>query len=166
MNAEAIKYLHLYTGTEVAKANGKDIQVHTLIGVYNDGKNIKCDLKHRGLHLKEDVPLDTIALLLRPLVSITQAELKEIFLIVFKRHFPLNGGISYLTNKGHGFGPRFVLSSGLDRLGFEIDGYIWADTDLSNRIFNQHKVTIFLLKQGFDLFNLLPQGAALDKTKL
>lgn len=33
-------------------------------------------------------------------------------------------------------------------------------------LYNQHQATIYLLSKSFDLFNLIPEGLAIDKTTL
>jgi hypothetical protein len=103
---------------------------------------------------------------LRPLTDMTEDEMKTIYKIVFKKDFPKSGTILWYPDKNTYSDPRHVLSSGVNRLGVENSGRIWADCDMQIWKYNQHEVTIYLLNQHFDLFDLIASGEAIDKTKL
>lgn len=100
--------------------------------------------------------------ILRKVETISDDEKKELFSIVFGRDFPKSGQIIWRSDKTTSSDPRWILMSGVDRLGIEISGNVWADCDLHNYKFNQHLVTKFLLKKGFDLFELIKNNKAVE----
>lgn len=97
-------------------------------------------------------------------VDMTEDEMKEIFNLIFKRIFPPSGNILLfdLGKKEE----RRVLWTGVERVGIDLSGDIWADSDLHIYKFNPHLITAYLLKQRFDLFELIKNGEAIDKTTL
>jgi len=98
---------------------------------------------------------------LRKISDITEIERKQLFNLVFGRAFPDNGGQVFIDKKPS----RWVLSSGLDRLGIQENGEVWYDCDLSPYKFNQHLVTLFFLEKHFDLFGLIEDGLATEVSK-
>lgn len=106
--------------------------------------------------------------ILRPLSDITKDELSTLWSVVFTREF--NGVIhkhkANDTGRGSYAAERYVMSSGVERLGVEFDGNIWADSDLSVWRHNKHKITAYLLSKHFDLFGLIESGESIDKTTL
>ena len=70
------------------------------------------------------------------------------------------------TGRGSYAAERYVMHSGVERLGVEFDGSIWADSDFSVWRYNKHKITAYLLSNHFDLFGLIESGEAMDKTTL
>ena len=111
---------------------------------------------------------DDIKPILRPLSDISKDELSNLWNIVFNREF--NGVIHKFkandTGRGSYAAERYVMHSGVERLGVEFDGNIWADSDLSVWRYNKHKITAYLLSNHFDLFGLIESGEAIDKTTL
>lgn len=103
---------------------------------------------------------------LRPISDMTESERKEIYKIVFKRDFPTSGRIGFLPDKSTFSDPRWILQTGVDRLAIEMSGSIWADCDLQTIKYNEHLITAYLLKQRFDIFGLIENEIAIDKTKL
>lgn len=149
--------LHLYIGCEVSKKD--DTDEHYQLGGILDNETSYL----RSEYSEVCVANTRFKLLLTPLSDMTEEDARELFHIVFKREF--RGSMSWMGNKGFDFDPRWVLQSGLDRLGIEVSGTVWADTDLKHRKHNQHEVTLFLLRKGYDLFNLIEKGEAINKNK-
>jgi len=143
-------YLHLYFGCDIfipAKAEGEKDSI-----MFLNWKKFEYDLSD-------------VKLLLRPLSDMTEEVMKELWHLIFKRQF-IGNNIRFIKERTHYTEPRWVLSSGVERLGIELNGNVWADSDLHHYKFNPNEVTKFLLSKGFDLFNLIPEGLALDKTKI
>jgi len=155
MEKKIQNYLHLYLGCEY-RIRYIDYQV----GEYT----VWSKLTAARLSKLEDLSIAEIQIQLLPLSDITEEEMKELWHIVFKRPFHPTGRIlsSYLQDKKN---PRWILMSGVERLGIQLNGDIWADSDLHNWPMNPHLNTMYLLKQGFDLFGLIEAGLAIDKTK-
>jgi hypothetical protein len=96
---------------------------------------------------------------LRNLKSISIVEMKDLWLLIFKRHFHESGN-TRLLDKDKPKKARLVMMSGVERLGIEFNGHIWADSDLQREDYNEHEVTRWLLIKGFDLFGLIESGEA------
>lgn len=145
--------LHLYLGCWGIVSDSK-------VPEYEDGKWVlSCDvLKHALLGNLTFTPV------LRPLEDMTDEERKDLWQLVFNRPFGKNGDVRWFDEKEAVPG-RYVLMSGVERLGIEMNGNIWADSDLSNYKYNRHEVTRWLLLKHFDLFGLIEAGLAIDKTK-
>jgi hypothetical protein len=101
--------------------------------------------------------------ILRPLSDMTEEEMKELYFIVFRRNF-VGNNISH-RDIGKEL-DRYVLWSGLERLFIYANGDIGADCDLSYYPVNQPIVFKWMLSKQFDVFNWIPKGLALDKTKI
>lgn len=101
--------------------------------------------------------------ILRPLSDMTEEERAEIFYFIFGRQF--KGRTEWYKEKTTLQEPRWVLSQGVDRVGIQMNGDIWADCDLHVYKMNPHKNTLYLLSKSFDLFGLIDSGEAIDKTK-
>jgi hypothetical protein len=102
-------------------------------------------------------------LILRPLESMTEEEKHDIWELCHNRKFPDSGTITFYPALpgDKRSSDRWCLWSGVDRVGIEIqDGYVWADCDLKYVRINSHEVTAYLLKKGFDLFDLHAAGLA------
>lgn len=109
------------------------------------------------------VAADEIKLILRPLSDMSEEEMKELYLLVFKRQF-VGNNIKHL-DKGMR-DERHVLWSGLERLFIYADGDVGADCDLHHYMVHHPTVVKWQMSKGFDVFNLIPEGKALDKTKI
>lgn len=96
---------------------------------------------------------------LRHISSMTNEEMHELWANIFGREFN-NGRIHKLPAQGS-LPARYVLCSGLERLGIEADGSVWYDSDLNPGRFNQHVVTLWLIRKKFDLFNLIGTNQAI-----
>lgn len=97
---------------------------------------------------------------LRTLDSITDAEKKELWQLIFNRQFHSTGSIQYF-DAHNTTAARCVLMSGCERLGIEFDGHVWADSDLHHFPYNHNEVTRWLLIKQFDLFDLIKNGQAI-----
>ncbi len=113
---------------------------------------------------KNGVPISMIRPILRPIPVITEEERIGLWELVFKR--PFKGVTKFHDKKCITSEPRWVLWSGVERLGIEIDGRVWADSDLQHYKYNQHDVTRYLLSKHFDIFGLIEGGLAIDKSKI
>lgn len=152
-------YLHLYLGCEVGIKDG---------GILYGNEKMTEINTYGYVHLYERDgywPIDQIKPILRPLSDMSEEERKELWKYIFKREFNENGIIVFRKDRTTSTEPRYVMSSGLERLGIEMNGTIWADSDLSPFKHNQHEVTLWLLSKRFDLFGLIESGLAIDKTK-
>lgn len=160
MNTMNIKdYLHLYLGCEVQTEKG----TATLVSVGMLGSDLQ---SFRTIMPGMSVTRgweETNTIILRRFKNITEIECKELFTLIFGRKFPDTGRILWFKEKTTSSDPRWVLWSGVDRVGIEMNGHVWADCDLSNYKHNQHAVTLWCLSKNFDLFNLIPEGLAIDK---
>ena len=135
-----------------------------------------CVMQHSGDQLETTYPILTGWLLdrlnenfkpvLLKILDITDAERKEIYKLAFKRDSPESGTTVFREDRTLQSEPRWVLSTGVDRLGIETNGTVWVDCDLHPYKHNQHEITLFLLKRGFDLFGLIESGQAVDATTL
>lgn len=105
---------------------------------------------------------DSIMPKLRRLEDLTREDMKPIYAHIFGRPFPDSGRIVWFDKEGRASAKRYVMMSGVDRVGIEMTGYIWADCDLSHEKFNPHFIGHYLLSKGFDLFGLIPEGLAID----
>lgn len=102
-----------------------------------------------------------VKLVLRRLEDMTEEERKQIWQLIIGRSFPNTGDVRWFE-ENHSSAKRWVMMSGVERVGIEMTGKVWADSDLSHIKFNPHLVTHCLLQQGFDLFGLIPAGLAMD----
>lgn len=109
-------------------------------------------------------PIDFVVV--RKLDSMTEEERKDIWKIIFNREFPKTGQSKYFPEKNLTSEPRWVLMSGVERVGIEINGDVWADSDLHKWKFNPHLVTVYLLSKHFDLFNLIENGEAIEQQSI
>ena len=101
-------------------------------------------------------------LILRPLESMTETEMKELYFLVWKREFIGDN----ITHRDVGSKEeRWCLWSGLERLMIYKDGDVAGDCDL--HYVRVHTPTVFAwqLSKGFDLFGLIKAGFAIDSTK-
>lgn len=104
--------------------------------------------------------------LLRPLSDITDEEKREVYKLIFNREFPKTGQIYWRADQSLTAEPRWILMTGVDRVGIEMNGTVWADCDLHHYKHNQHAITTYLLSMHFDLFGLIESGEAVELTIL
>ena len=102
--------------------------------------------------------------LLLSLEDMTEEDMKEVFKLIFKRDFPESGNIQFRPDTSLTSDPRWILWSGVDRVGIEISGDVWADCDLSKHKFNPHIITHYLTSKHYDIFGLIDSGEAIRKT--
>lgn len=172
------KYLPLYLGCEVIGTyNDQSGSKGYLTGVTNGGE--ECEIQfflEDGVNVSEEPefsPATETKLILRPISDMTDEERKELWRMIFSEgnHFnesALNyrGRTLWFDKKERNSEPRWVMMQGVERLGIEMNGHVWADCDLQHWKHNQHEVTLWLLGKGFDLFNLIGRKMAIDKTQI
>lgn len=145
--------LHLYLGCEVSVTNIEGR--YTTFIDYDFFKRFYDEDDNRFMNDPKPI--------LRQLSSMTEEDRKEIFLLVFKRHFMGDN----ITRRDEGTkNARWVLWSGVDRLFLYDEGDIGADCDLANWHIHQATIVKHLLSKHFDLFNLIPEGLAIDADTL
>jgi hypothetical protein len=107
---------------------------------------------------------DEIQIILRRLSSMTEEERSELWSLVFgTKRSKFRGNTVWFPEETISSDPRWVLMQGVERFGIEMNGTVWADSDLHAFKHNQHEVTRYLLSKGFDLFGLIESGLAIDK---
>lgn len=163
---ELKEVIHFYLGCKVEFGFDGRKNIGTLIGkVEPFGWQI--DPKGSSIFVPTiNVRVELIKPFLRSLSSIADDEKKEIFQIIFKRKFPDTGRIIWFEEKTRTVDSRWCLWSGVDRAVIEMDGTVWADCDLNYRKFNSHLITAYFVSKGFDLFNLIESGQAIDASTL
>ena len=101
--------------------------------------------------------------ILRPLSSMTEDEMKDLYLLVFNRKFVGDN----VTHRDIGKKEdRIVLWSGVERLFIYMDGDVGADCDLHNYRVHMPTIIKWELSKHFDLFGLIEAGLAIDATTL
>ncbi len=138
-------YLHLYFGCECLYNNKTTIYS---IQAFDKWSEI-CDLRNVSLggNFSNQVGIENIKLILRPLNDMTEEEMLEYGKNVDSlkdcdnAEFSRAGAIVFSTN------------------GFP-NGHMYPDD------YNTAESFRYLLSKGFDLFNLINDGLAIDKTKV
>lgn len=158
-------YLHLYFGCEVSYLG--EVWFMGAIHIFPENPNSIGGINIWNKGIVEQVQCSEIKPILRPLSDMTKEERKELWKLVFNREFGVNGNIQLRDHLPTPSGrTRWVLMSGVERLGIQFDGKVWYDSDLQHWNFSQHEVTRWLLSKHFDLFGLIESGLAIDKTTL
>lgn len=108
--------------------------------------------------------------ILRRLSDMSEGERKELWRLVFSAYNKFNelglnfmGRTVWIEERNTFSDPRWVMSQGIERLGIEMNGTVWADCDLHTWKHNQHEVTLWFLSHSFDLFGLIDAGLAIEK---
>jgi hypothetical protein len=162
MEKKAEDYFHLYLGCDCK------LKMAPHIGGLSGTLKIEFNLLCAATLPTYSAARVELVLLLRPLADMTEIEMGDIWDIIFKKRFIQRyaGRTVFIDKSEKNEVPRWVMNSGVERLGIEFDGYIWADSDLHKWDFNPHEVTKYLLSKSFDLFGLIECGIAIDKTKI
>jgi len=100
--------------------------------------------------------------ILRKIETISDDAKREIYLLVFGKDYPKDNRIIWYAEKSLTSYPRWVLMSGVERLGIEINGDVWADCDLQKWKFNPNLICKYFISKGFDVFDLLSNGEAVS----
>lgn len=149
-------YLHYYMGCKVITID--DNEQAELVGVSDDNAH----LIHDGTGSYGTCDISGVKPLLRRLEDMTREDMAIIYAHIFNRPFPDSGRIVWFGKEERTAAKRYVMMSGVDRVGIEMNGYVWADCDLSHVKFNPHFIGHRLLQWGYDLFGLIPAGLAID----
>lgn len=155
-------YLPYYIGQEIAtKEERYNSPGLKLIGICDMG----CQLSDEAIKLTYYVNPEHCKLRLRPLSDMMDDEKRAIYKLIFGKEY--KGEIQFYSDRTTLQEPRWLLWQGVDRVGIQLNGQIWADCDLHPYKFNQHEITHYLLKQGFWLFgdDWFKEGLIIDKTK-
>lgn len=156
-------YLHYYMGCKVMAApyGGQNKK-------YEEGKLVGINI-HDVAHVKlnswqsvADISITCVKPILRRFEDITKEQMKAIWGLIFDRPFNENGRIDWFEKETFSACKRWIMWSGVERVGIELNGKVWADSDLHNYKYNPHVVTHYLLQQQFDLFGLIDAGLAVD----
>lgn len=168
------EYIHYYVGCEIQGDSGQ-VTLSKILGIDHKGNVICSDHQYKTPHSDKTFTrpiLHRLPNMVKPLLyrleDITEEHKKELWQLVFKRTFPETGQILWYAEKSLTADPRWVLMSGVERLGIEIGGDVWADSDLSKWKFNPHLVTHYLLSKGYWLFgsDWFDEGLIIDKKTL
>jgi hypothetical protein len=149
-------FIHYYIGCNVITTD--DNEVAELVGVSDDNAHVV----HKGTGSYGTCSVEGVKPILRQIADIALDEKKAIWQLIFSRPFPDSGRILWFDKETHSAPKRWVLMSGVERLGVELNGNVWADSDLHHYKFNPHAITHYLLRQHFDLFNLIDNNLAVD----
>jgi hypothetical protein len=163
MEKDIKDYLHLYLGCECMIGDLSWKPETNLYGLapgidVNYGKPIRTVIDPHVLSVfsHKTTPI------LRKLDSMTEEEMKELYKLVFKREFTGDN----ISRRDQGKKEdRWVLWSGLERLFIYSDGDVGGDCDLNYVRVHTPTVLAWQLLKSFDLFNLIPEGLAIDKNK-
>lgn len=148
MKKDIKDYLHLYLG-------------QPCIVTDSDGNDHEYTIDDKALFYLSGI----VQPVLRPLSDMKEGERAALWDFIFKdRRYPFNGRTVWYQERTTSSEPRWVLMQGVERLGIEMNGTVWADSDLNNYKHNQHEVTRWFLSKGFDLYGLIEAGLAIDWT--
>ena len=172
-------YLHLYIGSQVARV-GEPGHSGTLKGVcaseVEAGKTIAIIDEGGKTEVADwfaEVYPEEIQLLLRPLSDMTEDEARELF-VVKDQHQKIDFKWTRITLEKY---PTSKFETAMKfEPGWRVNAaYRYPDDPngkergmigtLSLGIFSPSQFTL-LLSKGFDLFNLIPEGLAIDRTKV
>lgn len=162
MKTEFKEVAHLYLGCEVKENSGLERTLFLKKVTNGNPSNIVevgVALVSWNMYFTEIKPI------LRPLSGMTEGERKDLWFIVFNRAFS-GKELFFNDNPERKSKARWVLMSGVERLGVETGGHVWADSDLQTWAHNQHDITRYLISKHFDLFNLIESGQAIDRSTL
>lgn len=142
MSKDIKDYLHFHLGCEVHSLGGGTAK-YRLVGIDYDGSPL-----FRTITSGFDMVLTDWKLALRPIQSISKEELKE---------WAIMGGINEqsIKEKHLEAAQKSIQNKGLDALLLD-DGH----PKLAFQLFR------WLLSKDFDVFELIPEGLVIDKTKL
>lgn len=136
------EYLKYYIGQQAMFE--KSGRVITIIAVYDAG--IYDGVRHNPFDIYNFKPI------LKRITDITEEEMKGLWLLVFKKEFPQSGQMGFIKERTTLTEPRWILASGVSRMGIQMNGEVWADCDLHTWKHNQHEVTHYLISKGYWLF--------------
>jgi hypothetical protein len=166
-------YLHLYQGIDCQVDGGHIGKMlgYTARGLGEEEMMVfytiqEGDDEEDWTVYNDDKHMQRIKPILWKLSDMTDEQKKEIYFLIFKKPFHPAGRIKWFAKANQYVEPRWVLMVGLDRMGIEMNGTVWADCDLNNLKYNQHEITRYLLLKHFDLFGLIEAGLAIDKATI
>jgi hypothetical protein len=169
------QFLPFYIGCEMLTYWGEQKEILTLKGVIGDVAIYGYDKDYNTiLHswdMSDPETKHPDKPILRPLESMTEEHRKELWQLIFKGKFTteFKGNTIWIDKDSLESSKRWVMMSGIERLGIEMNGDVWADSDLHKWKFNPHEVTKFFTDRFYDVFFLHSQGLCLyrnDKGEL
>ena len=157
-------YYKFYIGCDIVTDDGDNGYLTGIHGEYGG----EIQLIENGNVLEWPTYHISFKLAIRPISDMTEKERSDIWDIIFQKRFinKYSGRTVFIEKSDNNKIPRWVMNSGVERLGIQFDGDIWADSDLRKWDFNTHEITRYLLSRSFDLFGLIDAGLAIDKTKI
>lgn len=160
---------HLYLGCEIIGSFRLEPRKGYLTGITNGGEDVEIQFfEEDGINVFESPEynaVDEIKPILRHLSDMTEDEMKE---LLIKWYYPsedmfmrLSDSIKFYPNR------RTKTTKVIEGIAYSLykDGNHKATGTLSFTRLNPVQ-TLYLLKQGFDLFRLIEKGEAIDKTKI
>ncbi len=171
-------YLHLYLGCDTLD---KDNNRSYLVAVYDDGVGF---VRYANEAVCISFNRDVHKLILRPLSDMTEDECKYLawFHMDSEKHLDADARITIEevdTNIVYGDGGLMVDSNAAvvieiscrcfeGQLCVRANGDLemWSERGERLEMDRQGESVRYLLSKGFDIFNLIPEGLAIDKTKL
>jgi hypothetical protein len=178
-------YLPFYLGCEVVVKEGSGVLCEItkssncsdrIVVKFNDVVTKYYDAD--GSHVKSSasahayyIGYEEIKLILRPLSDMSDEECSDIYTISRDRilHDYSQDDFHVIKNNNGFLIHRLDWLNEPLMLGF--NGQIYSVVEDGNKkhiepVRNQHEITKYLLSKQFDLFNLIPEGLAIDKTTL
>jgi hypothetical protein len=155
-------YLHFYLGCECK------LKMVPRIGGLSGTMKLECHLLCAATApTKKDDKVEVV-LLLRPLSDMTEEELRCYVNSIYNDIYSMDVEIKELSKvqENNAVG-AIVFCEDEERIGLtiNIDRGIVFSSNGTELMVEQFKYTKQLLSQGFDLFNLIEAGLALDKTE-
>lgn len=113
---------------------------------------------------------DEIKIILRPLASMTEEEGKELMTMLYKEILNIDPKLEdaeVIYGGDDCFGMKASEHEFEERIGLTVESHrgIEISINTGKMMTPQFQATKWLLSKGFDLFNLIPEGLALDATQ-
>lgn len=159
-----------HKGTDYVKF--KDV-VHLYVGCTATIKGVDGVTKITGVHANGNIQVSTrsatvtadkLLPVLRPLSLISEADLKEVFRICYRHVFDHDGhDLEFQTvpmSDGGGIKATETVLDKLWQYGLTVDGETFFTANGNRLNVPERKVTAFLLRKHYDLFDLIDTGQA------
>lgn len=165
MKKELKDYLHFYIG-QIVSADGNEFELR---GVeYSGAGALACNgLVIDGISQGWWIENCDFKICLRPVSSITKDELKEVVFLFFGKHNEdiISQTIGEVKMKPKEPQDRIKYGTSIPYSLFKKDGSHYATATFATNSLNPQQFQ-YLISKGFDLFELIDTGLAIDKTKI